>query len=316
MRVSGTAAGLAAVPGMASASEKNYESNLDLNVESFTADGVKYTASVARDTKTGETDGVILPTGANGGLSTPSQAVEPLSSDGAGMYQISNDVLEDLDASAFKPNSGEAVTASSSSSNELWAQLGEAGGVTAESNGVMIQDEKSLLREAARRISSGAKNGINRIGAYYIDSPEGTACDAILAEGPHRQFGAAIDYEEYIENYGAKAVGGAIGAIIGAHGGIKTSAIGAAIGVILGQGIADLKKSTELTLILRDKDNCTLGKLCRKGEIDFFSSGYFMDEDRELYHVPSPAPDTRHLHYGMNGKMGDVDTPYRETIRV
>lgn len=319
MRASGTAAGLAAVPGMASASERNYESYLDINVESFIEDGVQYTASVTRNTKTGETDGVILPTRANGGLSAPSQTVEPLSSDGAGMYQISNDVLEDLDASAFKANSGDAVTASSSNNTELWGQLSEAGGVTTESNGVTIQEEKSLLKEAARRISSGAKDGINRIGAYYIDSPKGTDCDAVIAEGPHRQFGAAIDYEEYVERYAAGPVGAALGAIIGSYTKTKLgTGIGVAVGWILGNGAADLKRSTNLTLILRDKDNCVtpLGKLCKNAEIDHFASGYFMDESRELFKVPAPSPDTKHLHYGINGKVGEVDTPHRKTYRI
>ncbi|WP_226005059.1 hypothetical protein [Natrinema salinisoli] len=316
MRVSGTAAGLTAISGMASASQSDVKSNLDINVESFTADGVKYTASVVRNTQTGGMDGFILPTEANGGLSASSQTAEPLSSDGGGMYEISNDVLEDLDNSAFKPDSGDAVTASSSSSTDLWVQLGEAGGVSAESDGVSIQEEKSLLKEAVERISDGAVDGLNRIGAYYIDSPKGTDCDAFGAVGPHRQFGAAVDYEEYIEEYGSSIVGGVIGTIVGSYGGVGTAAFGAAVGIILGDGVADLKQSTNLTMILRDKDNCSFGIMCDNAEIDVFSSGYFMDESRELFHIPTPAPETKHLHYGMNSEIVDVGTPYRETLRI
>lgn len=304
VRASGTAIGMTTLSGLASARDQDVESKVNVNVETVTHDGVRYTASVSHNPESGEKDGFLLP-----GDST-SQSVEALSLDGTTLYEISDDVLNRLDESTFE-GSASTQTASRSHGTGLWDQLSEASDVASESSEVRIQEEKELIGDVVDEIASGTKDSIDRLGAYYVKSKAGADCDAVIATGPHCQMGASVDYEEVLGSFTQSAIAGVVGAVIGyLVSSLPGAAIGGLAGAVAGFAVKRLKDSSNLTVILRDKDNCFFGKACQ-GEIDLFASGYWMDKEYELLHVPSPAPDIRHLN-----EVAIPDRGYEEVIRV
>lgn len=308
MRTSGAAAGLTTFSGLASARNQSADGNLDVNVETVTVDGTRYTASIVHDSDTGEKNGFVLPVDVTS--SGSSGTFKTSATDSTQLYEISNDVLGRLDESTFNNTDSVSTANSSSGSNDLWSQLSDVSNVSTESDGVSIQEEKSLLIDVVQEIAAGTKDSIDRLGAYYIESRAGSDCNAPNAYGPHHQLGGSIDYERKLGEYTESALGSGIGALLGSIGGVKGSAAGAIAGAIAGMAISDLKDSTNMTLVLRDKDKCLFGT-CHSGVIDVFLSGYWMDKEYELLHVPSPAPNTPHL-----AMVANPDVGYHDVIHI
>ncbi|QLG49780.1 twin-arginine translocation signal domain-containing protein [Natrinema halophilum] len=294
VQTSGAVTGLAGFSGLASAHDREHgiESNIDVNVETVTSNGTQYTASIAHNLETGEKNGTILSVEDSSNQSAGE--FEPLASDSTQPYEISNAVLERLDESAFENatstgNTSRVRTAdASSSSNGLWGQLRDASNASAGSNTVRIQKEEELLVHVAKEIKAGVKDSIDQLGAYYLKSAADRDCD-YFKNDTHHQLGVCIGYEQVLAEYTEAAISGILGALIGSVGGIKGAFVGGLVGGVAGKAVGDLKDSTDLTLILCDKDNCSFfGYGPCKPEIDVFVSGYWFDVNRELLHVPTP----------------------------
>ncbi|WP_239641038.1 hypothetical protein [Halorubrum distributum] len=122
---------------------------------------------------------------------------------GTELLDVSDDVVEDIESTVFDnqdeqkaSTEGELQQSSGSEQTDIWGPIRE----TTQSSGISTQ-QKSIIQDVLEEIAAGTKDSVNRIGYYFIDSPDGTDCDAeITDQHPHRQLGVSVDYDEDIGN--------------------------------------------------------------------------------------------------------------------
>lgn len=300
------AAGAAAVPGLATADgNRSVDTSLNVDIDSVTVDGTTYAIAVAEDTDTGEIDGSVFRTAA--GSNT-------VSASGDEMLKLRQDIAEQV---TVPESGGSRLEPTSRTSPRLWDQVVSIAGPdgTASVDSVTTMGTESLLEEIIEEINESARESIERIGGYYIDSPAGTNCDADFNSSSHGQLGSAIEYNKSLNDVGSTAVGAALGAAIGAYvGTVPGAAVGALVGAIVGAALGAFKDSNYITAIWRDEDNCTGGgwvpEYCTP-KVKGYASGYFMDENQELIAVPNANVPGVHLE-----DFVDIDRGYRDVEDV
>lgn len=177
--------------------------------------------------------------------------------------------------------------------------------------GSASQTGETVLQRAVRNLASGAKKVIRRVGAYYVRSPDGTSCDAIVNSSSHRQLGVSIDFHQNLKPLGATLIGGAIGVILGniILPGVGM-VVGGVIGGIVGYALQHVTRSNVLTVVLRDRDSCSLG-VCAPG-IRPYVSGLWMDQTTDLLRIDSVSDlPLVHLQDGVR-----LPTGHREVVQV
>jgi hypothetical protein len=313
LRASGTAAGITGLAGLTSAQEGTGSSNVDAVVDTVVQDGVKYSVCIAQNSDTGDIDGAVIPTRVDDGSAAqvPQSDIEDPE-----VHEISEDILREVRDSVFDSGastSDAAIQSDSSTSQEgtdVWGVLSDAAGSTGEGYTVTSQNQ-SVLEDVLDEIAAGTKDSIDRIGAYYINSPKGTDCDAALNQQPHRQVGVSVEYEkvlgDFTETVLTTVLGAALGLLIG---GPYGGAIGGIVGAVAGFAIKYLKDTTNITEVIRDRDACAFGQC--SPSVRVLVSGIWMDEETDLLTV-NGVPDLPAVHLE-NGAL--VDEGYREVIRV
>ncbi|WP_424008718.1 hypothetical protein [Haloferax denitrificans] len=308
---------MSSVTGLASAKGSNKKTNIDIKVDSVVEDGTKYSVALARDPKTGEVDGAILPMPVQDkGDGYEFQQVEAENSD---LYGISDDVLaevrklvfEDEEKKRSPTNKNGATSTASEQETDIWGPLRNAAkSASDQSTNVSLQAE-SLLEDVVKEIAAGTKDSIDRLGVYYIDSPKGADCDASANSQPHHQFGASIEYEKKLGEFSEVIIGATIGAITTAVlSGGPAAPLGGIVGAVAGFAIKHLKDTTYITQVFRDVDMCSFGACAPS--IRVFVSGLWMDEDKDLLTV-NKVPDAPALHLE---NISMVNSGYREVMRI
>lgn len=265
------------------------ERRLEVLHDSVVKDGVKYTTAVCHNKRTDEMDGVILRTG------TESEGAGGLSADTneqIGLSSITDTALANIREEISKND--ERVKASNwteSGSEDLWDLL-------VDSEAQLRAQERSIWDEIIDEISTGVMESIDEIGLYYIESPEGTSCDATYGGGPHRQLGVSIDYADNLNALGSTVIGAAVGGILtavvsGGYAGI----VGGIAGSVAGFAVSHMKDTSNLTTVLRDYDSCTClwGHCLCNPKLEPLVSGIWMDENEDLLTIPSLDPYGTHL---------------------
>ncbi|WP_208023502.1 glycine zipper family protein [Halorussus pelagicus] len=313
MRASGTTVGLTGLSGLTSAKKTTKASNLDVKVDTVVESGIKYSACIAQNLKTGEIDGAVIPVPTSDGSTNE---IAQLDANDLDVHEISEDVLADIRESVFSAevnSSSTAVNSDSSTAEQspVWGPLRNAASSKSnQSDGVTIQ-AKSILEDVLEEISAGTKDSIDRIGAYYIESPKGTDCDAAVNSQPHHQLGFSVEYEkvlgDFTETVLTTVLGAALGLLIG---GPYGGAIGTIAGAIVGFAIKYLKDTTNITQVIRDIDKCAFEECAPSTRL--LVSGVWMDEDTDLLTI-NGTPDVPAVHLE-NGVQ--VNDGYRETVRV
>ncbi|SFC08312.1 hypothetical protein SAMN05444422_104175 [Halobiforma haloterrestris] len=310
---------LAGQTSAASDDEEHAESSNDdlvVAIDTMTEDDTQYTISVCHDKTTGETDGFILPTAKDGEGSTQKDSEVSLSvgpDEEEQIYGVKPKVLESIEefikeSSEKQKNRNDIQSTEKSTSGfekesepKLWDHI--------KSTHIGTRD-RSIVEDIIDDLSDGAKEALNRIGGYYIESPQGTSCDASYNSNPHHQLGASMDYNDNVNSLSATLFGGVLGAIIGALlGGAVGGAIGAIVGGISTFVIDYLKDTSNATVVLRDYDSCTAG-LCNP-KVEPLVSGIWMDKEQDLLTIPSVDPPAIHLE---NGAAVDAGFEFEEDI--
>jgi|GEM_PF-3771665 len=265
------------------------ERRLEVLHDSVVKDGVKYTTAVCHNKRTDEMDGVILRTGTEnegaGGLSADTN-------EQIGLSSITDTALANIREEISKND--ERVKASNwteSGSEDLWDLL-------VDSEAQLRAQERSIWDEIIDEISTGVMESIDEIGLYYIESPEGTSCDATYGGEPHRQLGVSIDYAKEINALTSELIGAGIGAILGSLlAGHVGAGVGGIAGGVAGFALSHMKDTSNLTIALRDYDSCTcfMGNCFCNPKLEPLVSGTWMDEDEHLLTVPSLDPYGTHL---------------------
>jgi hypothetical protein len=293
-RIVGATAGFSALSGTTAASKQKAsqdqsQADVEVRVDRTVEDDKVYSIAVARNTETGETDATAFVRSIQSADSIDSHSHQ---SDSGDVLAVSKDIVSQVEASIFDDqNEQEASTQGvnvKSDENEytdIWGPIREA----TDPSGISTQ-QKSLLRDILEEIAAGAKDSINRVGAYFIDSPDGTACDTTVTDqNPHRQLGASIDYEKVLGDLTTEVITSALGAILGGlAASIPGAALGSVLGGLVGFAIDELKDTTNITSAYRDIDKCAFG-VC-EAAIQPLVSGIWMDEDTDMLTYGSDPP--------------------------
>ncbi|WP_206042997.1 hypothetical protein [Haloferax volcanii] len=315
--MSGATIGLASCVGLTSArgSTEKRQNHIEAKIDTTIENGVKYVVSLARNKKTDEIDGVILP------VSVDDRKEQPLklafNDSDSDLYEVSDDVLAQVQESVFEAKSDTMVTKETTErqdmvQTDIWGPLRDIVQRSDPSRGDIETQEESLLEDVVKEIAAGTKDSINRIGAYYIKSPEGTECDASANSNPHRQLGVSIDYEKKLGEFTETAVTGVLGAVLGAFlAGLAGAALGGLLGAIVGFGIKYLKDTTNATFAYRDIDKCALSAC--SPFMKPLVSGIWMDEDTDLLEVDIGESDLPAVHLE-NGAQ--VDVGFRDELKI
>lgn len=329
IQLTGAAIGVPSLAGFASGrSESGTENKLVVRVSSISDATTRYVAAIAYNKETENIEGTILPVQlADNGA--PKELGQP-DSDEPNLYDIDNAVLEiikDGFTDRYAQNAGNESGMSPASSSDstgqetaLWDDLRRAGAASTEDatnsssddGSVSVQArEETLLENVVKEISAGAKDAINRVGAYYITNPAGTRCNAARNKNKHHLAGASIDYEKNLNDLNAALIGAALGAILGVIiapplGGVA----GAIVSSIVAVAINRLKDSSNITVAVRDWDNC-LRSACLP-DLRRYVSGRWMDPDTNLLRV-GELPKFRNIHLE---NVALVKSGYRDVVRI
>lgn len=312
MRTTGVAAGAAILPGFAGATSAAGESTIEVKVDSVVENGVKHAVSLSRNPDTGEVDGAIIsiPDPESGRLQAElsSREVTPE------MYDISNDVLDEVQSTVFDGQTQsadtEAIPESDDEEVDVWGELQKTTGVGRSTDGPSLQS-KGILEDVIDEIAAGTKDAINRIGVYFEDSPKGTDCDANLNSKEHRQLGTSIDYEKLLGELTKVILGSTLGAIAtAAMSGGPGIPVGGIVGAVAGFAISRLKDSTYITLAYRDLDACTFGACAPS--IRVLVSGVWMDRATDMLRFKG-GPDIPAVHLE---NFSAVDAGYEDVVRI
>ncbi|MGQ3330675.1 hypothetical protein [Halorubrum sp. FL23] len=293
-RIVGATAGLSGLSGVTTASEQEPsqdqpQADVEVRVDRSIEGGKVYSIAVARNTETGNTDATAFVRSAQS-----SDSIQPNSqqSEGGDVLAVSEDVVSQVETTIFDNQNeqeastqGVSVKSDESEYTDIWGPIREA----TDPSGISTQ-QKSLLQDILEEIAAGTKDAINRVGAYFIDSPDGTECDTTVTDqNPHRQLGASVDYEKVLGDLTTEVITSALGAILG---GLAASLPGAALGSVLGGlvgfAIDQLKDTTNITTAYRDIDKCAFG-VC-EAAIQPLVSGIWMDEDTDMLTYGSDPP--------------------------
>lgn len=294
-RVVGTTAGIAGVSGISSAADEKEDqdepqSNVELRHDRTVEDGKVYVIAIARNTDTGETEAAafVRPTGSSDSKESDSEQSET-----GELLDISDDVVDDIEATVFDNQSerkanteGELKKSSGSEQTDIWGPIREK----TQPSGITTQ-QKNIIQDVLEEIAAGAKESVNRVGFYFIDSPDGTDCDAeITDQHPHRQLGVSIDYDEDIGNLTVALITPIVSGIIGTvYSGTPVGGIGAGLlGAVVGFGINELKDTSNITVAYRDIDKSAFGKT--DAAIQPLVSGIWMDEDTDMLTYTADYP--------------------------
>jgi len=60
---------------------------------------------------------------------------------------------------------------------DIWGPIREK----TQSSGISTQ-QKSIIQDVLEEIAAGTKDSVKRVGFYFIDSPDGTDCDAEITD--------------------------------------------------------------------------------------------------------------------------------------
>jgi len=118
------------------------------------------------------------------------------------LLDVSDDVVDDVESTVFdNQDEQKASTEGTTKKNREWGEQTDIWGPIREktqSSGISTQ-QKSIIQDVLEEIAAGTKDSVKRVGFYFIDSPDGTDCDAeITDQHPHRQLGVSVDYDEDI----------------------------------------------------------------------------------------------------------------------
>lgn len=311
-RIVGTTTGIAGVSGLVSATEKEEDqeepqSNLEVAFDRAVEGGKAYTIAVARNTDTGETDASVFvkPVGSadsNKSLSTQSEESDFL--------DVTDDVVDSVEATVFDnqeeqkaSTEGGPQSSSGGPQTDVWGPVQEE----TKSSGISTQ-QKSIYEDILEEISAGAKDVINEAGFYYIDSPEGTDCDAdITDQNPHRQIGSSVDYDKDVGDLSLTLIGTTVTAILGGvWASVPGAVAGGIIGTVVGWGAAQLKDTSNFTFAFRDIDKSAIG--VTDAALQPLVSGIWMDEDTDMLTYNNDLPLIHLEDTPVNPEVGTEET--------
>jgi len=208
------------------------------------------------------------------------------------LLDVSDDVVDDVESTVFD-NQDEQKPARRDYKNRVGVNRPISGGPIREktqSSGISTQ-QKSIIQDVLEEIAAGTKDSVKRVGFYFIDSPDGTDCDAeITDQHPHRQLGVSVDYDEDIGKLSVQLITPIVAGIISS---VFTASPGGGLagtlaGAVIGFGINQLKDTSVITVAYRDIDKSALRQT--DAAIQPLVSGIWMDEDTDMLTYTTEPP--------------------------
>jgi len=292
-RVVGTTAGIAGVSGISSATDGKEDqaepqSNVEVRYDRVVEDGKVYTIALARNKDTDEINSAIFvrPTGSTGSEELNSEQSE------MELLDVSDDVVDDVESTVFDNQDEQKASTEGDYKNRVGVNRPISGAIRekTQSSGISTQ-QKSIIQDVLEEIAAGTKDSVKRVGFYFIDSPDGTDCDAeITDQHPHRQLGVSVDYDEDIGKLSVQLITPIVAGIISS---VFTASPGGGLagtlaGAVIGFGINQLKDTSVITVAYRDIDKSALGQT--DAAIQPLVSGIWMDEDTDMLTYTTEPP--------------------------
>jgi len=101
------------------------------------------------------------------------------------LLDVSDDVVDDVESTVFdnqdekSQHGGGLQKSSGGEQTDIWGPIREK----TQSSGISTQ-QKSIIQDVLEEIAAGTKDSVKRVGFYFIDSPDGTDCDAEITDQP------------------------------------------------------------------------------------------------------------------------------------
>ncbi|WP_396611862.1 glycine zipper family protein [Haloferax sp. S1W] len=308
---------MTSLTGLASANGSDEEETVEVRIDTAVENGTKYAVSIARNKTTKEVDGTILPVPVD--EDNRIKKDDDSNSDNLTMYGISDDILSEIQPSVFNEeesranDEGTTISQTDSKQSDIWGPLRDVAKQSSSNSKIATTQEEGLLESVVKEIAAGTKESINRLGVYYIESPEGADCDATKNKNLHRQFCGSIDYEKSLGEFTEVIVSGTLGAIVGAaiSGGVGAG-IGTIVGGIAGFAIKELKDTTNASFVFRDIDKCAFGACAPV--VKPYVSGIWMDEDEDLLSID--VGEIRDFPGAHLENGASIPTGYRDVYKI